>query len=102
MKHLIIAVSLAVCTIATFSFALAQDSAHFDISSADLATLENTITRSHVAFAIVSEANMPKNDPIFRSGSAPCAGAAPLKTSYWTIGSSKIKTRLSEPADSRT
>ena len=49
---------------AASSFALAQDSAHFEISSADLIALENTITQSQVTFAIVSDANMPKTDPI--------------------------------------
>jgi hypothetical protein len=64
MKNVIVALSLVACTIATSSIVFAQDSAHFDISSADLTTLENTIMQSHVTFAIVSDANMPKADPI--------------------------------------
>jgi hypothetical protein len=39
-------------------------SAHFNITSDDLTHLEDTIVHANVVFALVSDANMPKTEPI--------------------------------------
>jgi hypothetical protein len=88
VKHLLIALSLAVCTTATSALGLAQDSAHFDISSADLTALENTISQSHAVFAIVSDANMPKKEPI--AYYVPAKDSDAKKPTIW-IGDSHSK-----------